>query len=132
MGKKEELAPKYAAYIFRRREVSLGANFANFENIFHRHDIKNAYEAGWDEALKSILVDASKELPEYELDIWVINKKGEQFYCHRSKNAKVKAYKDQWCNYSGSDIVAWIRPSTFEQILKLNKDIVNRIKVDDV
>lgn len=65
MGKKEEFASKYAAYIFRRREVSLGANFANFESIFHRHDIKDAYESGWDSAIKMAkdLIKNSKPMP---------------------------------------------------------------------
>lgn len=84
--------------------------------------------SGWDEALKNILVDASKELPEYDIDVWAINEKGEQFYCHRSKNKRVKAYKDEWCNYTGYDIIAWIRPISFEEILKLNKDVLKRLK----
>lgn len=90
--------------------------------------IAETYEVGWDEALRNILIDASKELPEYDIDVWVINEKGEQFYCHRSKNKRVKAYKDEWCNYTGSDIIAWIRPISFEEILKLNKDVLERLK----
>lgn len=84
--------------------------------------------AGWDEALKSLLVDASVSLPDYDVDVWVINEKGEQFYCHRSKNKRVKAYKDEWCNYTGSDIIAWIKPTTFKRILELNKDVLKRLK----
>lgn len=90
--------------------------------------VECAYMVGWNAALKNILVDASKELPEYDIDVWVINEKGERFYCHRSKNKRVKAYKDEWCNYTGSDIIAWIRPISFEEILKLNKDVLERLK----
>lgn len=86
------------------------------------------YEAGWDEALKSILVDASKELPEYDDAVWVINEKGEQSFCHRSNNEHVIKDKDKWCNYTGYDIIAWIRPISFEEILNLNKDVMKRLK----
>lgn len=91
-------------------------------------DEAESFESGWDEALRDILVDASKELPEYDIDVWVINEKGEQFYCHRSENKRVKAYKDGWCNYTGSDIIAWIRPISFEEMLKLNEDVLKRLK----
>lgn len=86
------------------------------------------FEKGWDEALKSLLVDASKELPEYELDVWVINTDGEQFYCHRSNNKYVKVDNHGWCNYTGSDIIAWIRPTSFNEILEMNKDVLKRLK----
>ena len=127
MSKKEK-AFKYASTKFVEKEKILGANFADYESIFNKKNIAKAYQAGWDEALKNILVDASKELPEYDIDVWAINEKGEQFYCHRSKNKRVKAYKDEWCNYTGYDIIAWIRPISFEEILKLNKDVLERLK----
>lgn len=127
MSKKEK-AFKYASTKFVEKEKILGANFADYESIFNKKDIAKEYQAGWDEALKNILVDASKELPEYDIDVWVINEEGEQFYCHRSKNKRVKAYKDEWCNYTGSDIIAWFRPISFEEILKLNKDVLKRLK----
>ena len=84
--------------------------------------------AGWDEALKSLLVDASKELPEYDEAVWVINADGDQFYCHRSKEDIVKTDKCGWCNYTGSDIIAWIRPASFKEILEMNKDVLMRLK----
>lgn len=86
------------------------------------------FKAGWDEALKSILVDASKELPEYGEAVWVINENKEQFFCHRSNECVVKTDKYGWCNYTGSDIVAWIRNITFDEILELNKDVLERLK----
>lgn len=87
-----------------------------------------AYLFGWGEALKSLLVDASKELPEYDEAVWVINADGDQFFCHRSNEGIVKTDKYGWCNYSGSDIVAWIRNITFDEILELNKDVLKRLK----
>lgn len=95
---------------------------------FDGNDLRDAFEAGWDEALKSILVDASKELPEYDEAVWVINENKEQFFCHRSNEGIVKTDKYGWCNYSGSDIVAWIRNITFDEILELNKDVLKRLK----
>ena len=84
--------------------------------------------AGWDEALKSLLVDASKELPEYDEAVWVINADGDQFYCHRSKEDIVKTDNCGWCNYTCSDIIAWIRPTSFKEILEMNKDVLMRLK----
>lgn len=98
------------------------------EPCFTKKDLKEAYLKGWDSALKNILVDASKELPEYDIDVWVINEKGEQFYCHRSNENIVQTDKYGWCNYTGSDIIAWIRPVSFDEILKLNKDVLKRLK----
>ena len=76
----------------------------------------------------SLLVDASKELPEYDDSVWVINEVGEQFFCHRSNNKDVKIDKSGWCNYTGSDIIAWIRPVSFQEILEMNKDVLKRLK----
>lgn len=86
------------------------------------------FEKGWDEALKSLLVDASKELPKYDESVWVINADGEQFFCHRSNNKKVQVDKLGWCNYTGSDIIAWIRSTSFKEILEMNKDVLKRLK----
>lgn len=86
------------------------------------------YRVGWNEALKQILVDASKELPKYEEDVWVINERGEEFFSHRCNQPEVVVDKDGWCNYSGSDIIAWIRNSTIKEILSMNKDVLKRVK----
>lgn len=112
---KEEKAKEYARNCYPYNEEM------QFQCEYH-------YESGWDEALKGILVDASEELPEYDDDVWVINEKGYQFFCHRSNNEYVIKDKYGWCNYTGSDIVAWIRNITFDKILKLNKDILKRLK----
>lgn len=95
---------------------------------FDGYELQDAFEAGWDEALKSILVGASKELPEYDEAVWVINENKKQFFCHRSNEGIAKTDKYGWCNYSGSDIVAWIRNITFDEILELNKDVLKRLK----
>lgn len=91
-------------------------------------EAERAYLFGWDDALKSLLVDVSKELPEYDEAVWVINADGDQFYCHRSKEDIVKTDKCGWCNYTGSDIIAWIRPTSFKEILEMNKDVLMRLK----
>lgn len=91
-------------------------------------EAERAYLFGWDDSLKSLLVDASKELPEYDDSVWVINEVGEQFFCHRSNNKDVKIDKSGWCNYTGSDIIAWIRPVSFQEILEMNKDVLKRLK----
>ena len=59
---------------------------------------------------------------------WVINENNEQFFCHRSNEDIVKTDRYGWCNYTGSDIVAWIRNITFDKILELNKDVLKRLK----
>lgn len=87
-----------------------------------------SFKVGWDKALKSKLINTSKELPEYDIDVWVINEKGYQFFCHRSNDEHVVKYKDEWCNYTGYDIIAWIRPISFDEILESNKDVLKRLK----
>lgn len=128
MSNKEEKSKEYADWLHKNLEEQLGHECAPHDMYYRRGDIQQAFEVGWDEALKSILVDASKELPEYDVDVWVINKKGYQFFCHRSNNEHVVKDEFDWCNYTGSDIVAWIRPISFEEILKLNKDVLERLK----
>lgn len=128
MSKKEEKAREYADWLHNNLEEQLGHKCTPHDMYYRRGDILQAFDVGWDESLRSILVDASKELPEYDIDVWVINEKGEQFHCHRSKNKRVKAYKDEWCNYTGSDIIAWIRPISFDEILSMNKDVLTRLK----
>ncbi|MCJ2381768.1 hypothetical protein MUN53_14340 [Parabacteroides sp. AGMB00274] len=115
MSKKEELAKKYAENCYQYDEDM------RFQCEYH-------FESGWDEALKEIIVDARKELPEYDEDVWVINEYGDKFFCHRSNDPNVVVDKDGWCNYSGCDIVAWIRNPTFEEIISMNKDVLKRLK----
>lgn len=43
-----------------------------------------------------------------------------------NKDVKVDNYG--WCNYKGSDIIAWIRSTSFQEILEMNKDVLMRLK----
>lgn len=115
MRKKEEKAKQYAKNCYPYNEEM-------------RLQCESHFESGWYESLKDILVDANKELPRYEDDVWVINEEGEKFFCHRSNNPDVVVDKYGWCNYTGSDIVSWIRNVTFDEILAMNKDILKRLK----
>lgn len=128
MSKKEQEAREYADWLHNNLEEQLGHECAPHDMYYRRGDILQAFDVGWDEALRSILVDASKELPEYNEAVWVVNENREQFFCHRSNEEIVKTDKYGWCNYSGCDIVAWIRNITFCEILKANKDVLKRLK----
>lgn len=94
---------------------------------YDKYYLEEAFENGWEEALKEILVDVRKELPEYDEDVLVINEYCDKFFSHRSNDPNVVVDKDGWCNYSGSDIIAWIRNVTFEEILMMNKDVLKRL-----
>lgn len=128
MDIKEQKAKEYVSWLHKETEEYLGRKCESKDIEYYNGDMVSAFITGWDEALKSLLVDASKELPEYELDVWVINAEGEQFYCHRSNKDIVKTDKYGWCNYTGSDIIAWIKPATFQRILEMNKDVLKRLK----
>lgn len=128
MSKKEGKAREYTDWLHNNLEKQLGHKCAPHDMYYRRGDILQAFDVGWDEALRSILVDASKELPEYDVSVMVINEKGDHFYCHRNDDDIVQTDKDGWCNYTGSDIIAWIRPISFEEILKLNRDVLERLK----
>lgn len=123
MIKKEEKAKKYA-----EDEYCSERNDTPRYRIAQIHAARDGYIAGWEEALKEILVYARKELPEYDEDVLVINEYGDKFFCHRSNEDIVKTDKHGWCNYSGCDIVAWIRNPTFEEIISMNKDVLKRLK----
>lgn len=125
---KEVKAKEYANWAHSLVEEFYGKKCAEHDFYYKKADVQLAYETSWDEALRSILVDASKELPEYDESVLVINENKEQFFCHRSNEGIVKTDKYGWCNYSGSDIVAWIRNITFDEILELNKDVLKRLK----
>lgn len=124
MNTKEQKAKEYAI-------ARYGSNDERNETQYEIAKVvacRVGFEKGWDEALKSLLVDASKELPKYDESVWVINADGDQFYCHRSKEDIVKTDKCGWCNYTGSDIIAWIRPTSFLEILEMNNDVLMRLK----
>lgn len=125
---KEQKSKEYANWLHKNLEEQLGHKCAKHDMYYRNGDIQQAFEVGWDEALRNILVDAYKELPEYNDTVWVINENNEQFFCHRSNEDIVKTDKYGWCNYSGSDIVAWIRNLTFDEIIELNKDVLKRLK----
>lgn len=125
---KEEKSKEYAGWLHKNVEEFYGRKCEPKDVYYKNGDIRMAVEFGWDEALRNILVDASKELPEYDEAVWAINENGEQFFCHRSNEDIVKTDKYGWCNYTGSDIVAWIRNITFDEILELNKDVLKRLK----
>lgn len=128
METKARKAKEYADYLHKNVEEFYGRKCDPKDAYYKNGDIIMAVEFGWDEALKNILVDASKELPEYDDTVWVINENNEQFFCHRSNEDIVKTDKHGWCNYSGCDIVAWIRNPTFEEIISMNKDVLERLK----
>lgn len=125
---KEQKAKEYADYLHKNIEEFYGRKCDPKDDYYKNGDIMMSFVEGWDEALRSILVDASKELPEYDESVLVINENKEQFFCNRSNEGIVKTDKYGWCNYSGSDIVAWIRNITFDEILELNKDVLKRLK----
>lgn len=125
---KEQKAREYVSVLHKSLEVYLGRKCEPNNMQYYNGDMVQAYITGWDDSLKSLLVDASKELPEYDDSVWVINADGEQFFCHRSNNKKVEVDKYGWCNYTGSDIIAWIRPVSFQEILEMNKDVLKRLK----
>jgi hypothetical protein len=125
---KEQKAKEYISFLHKETEVYLGRKCEPKDIEYHNGDMVSAYITGWDDALKSLLVDASKELPEYDEAVWVINACGDQFYCHRSKEDIVNTDKCGWCNYTCSDIIAWIRPTSFKEILEMNKDVLMRLK----
>lgn len=128
MDTKEEKAKEYSEWLHKEIEEYYGRKCDPKDMYYKNGDIRSAFEEGWDAALKNILVDTSKELPEYDKSVLVINKKGEKFFCHRNNDNMVQTDKDGWCNYSGYDIVAWVRHTTCDEILNLNKDVLERLK----
>lgn len=63
MSKKEEKSKEYADWLHKNLKEQLGHKCAKHDMYYRNGDIQQAFEVGWDEALKSQWVNADESLP---------------------------------------------------------------------
>lgn len=119
MSEKEEKAKEYAD---NEEMVGMG---------FDRKELQWAFEAGWDEALKSQWIKVEERKPKPHEEVLVLFE----------QDGKIRIetdvyYGDAFYNYytggvwyfGGEKIIAWMQIPSFDKILESNKDVLKRLK----
>lgn len=135
MSKKEEKAREYADNEVKRYHEhsgvieKYGMERARMLSEHEAFELEEAYEAGWDDALKSQWVDVKGRLPkEWEDVIILFIKDG------HSKVIKALYIGDERWVYGdvsvkrNMGVIAWMPIPSFEDILQANKDVLKRLK----
>lgn len=100
---------------------------------FDGNDLRDAFEAGWDEALKSQWISVNERLPKIGENVLVLttNKKIAISFRYTPKDIYGKVLgNDEWQGSSALNkcIIAWMPIPPFGKILEDNKDILKRLK----
>lgn len=118
MIRKEEKAIKYAA--------------ENHESSIFMEIAKKAYEAGWDEALKSQWISTEERLPEPNVDVIFLTDIGmimNGYYSNGTWMQMDGVWGSAYCSIDKCwKVIAWMPIPSFEDILQANKDILKRLK----
>lgn len=133
MKTKENKSREYANWLHKNLEELLGHECAPHDMYYRRGDILQAFDVGWDEALKSQWVMVEDKLPAIGEFVLVLTSNG--------KISMSKRYqpKDCYGNNTGSirwsgaytfekSIIAWMPIPSFDEILAANKDVLERLK----
>lgn len=100
---------------------------------FDGFDIQEAFEEGWDEAMKSQWAKVEDELPKVGVKVLVLttNKKIAISFRYTPKDIYGKVLgNDEWQGSSALNkcIIAWMPIPSFDKILEDNKDVLKRLK----
>lgn len=100
---------------------------------FDGYELQDAFEEGWDEALKSQWIKAEDELPKVGVKVLVLttNKKITISFRYTPKDIYGKVLgNDEWQGSSALNkcIIAWMPIPSFDKILEDNKDVLKRLK----
>lgn len=121
MSNKEEKAREYAL------------NMHKTEYGYDKFDIQEAYETDWDEALKSQWVSVEERLPNVGTRVLVLTSKGKILvtfrYIPKDTYGNILGEAEwQGSRALGKSIIAWMPIPSFEEILKDNKHVLERLK----
>lgn len=96
--------------------------------MYYRNgDIRDAYQEGWDEALKNQWVKVEEKLPETYKDVLIVF----------IKNKAIKVVKAIYIGgglwiygdvMNINNVIAWMPIPSFDDILETNKDVLQRLK----
>lgn len=133
---KEEKAREYADWLHKNLEEQLGYECAKHDMYYRNGDILQAFEVGWDEALKSqfrkcvdnkpIKGEKPKEGENVILLCQMIGGSNDGFVF-----PKVNTYKNgDWESkmLMRYNVIAWMPIPSFDEILNANKDVLKRLK----
>lgn len=136
MGMKENKSKEYANWLHKNLEEQLGHKCAPHDMYYRRGDIQQAFEVGWNEALK--WVDADEQLPDFD-DVENISEKKKylvrtMYIGMENEISYTVAYMRSWYKFSAEvdrvKVTHWMPIPTFDEILEANKDVLERLKCE--
>lgn len=125
---KEQKSKEYAELKVKQYDKnntieSYGMHRAMQQCNFDGFNIQDAFEAGWDEALKNQWTKVEDELPERMEEVFVIYEY--QGYIQIATSCYIGEIV--WY-FGNSKIIAWMPIPSFDKILEANKDVLQRLK----
>lgn len=135
---KEEKSKDYAELKIKQYDKnntieSYGMYRAMQQCNFDGFDIQEAFEEGWDKALKSQWIKVEDELPKLGVSVLVLTNNGKILvtfrYVPKDIYGKILG-KTEWngSRVLGNSILAWMPIPSFDNILEDNKDVLQRLK----
>lgn len=127
MSKKQEKAKEYADWLHKEVEEYNGSKCKPEDMYYRNGDIRDAYQEGWDEALKNQWVKVEEKLPETYKDVLIVF----------IKNKAIKVVKAIYIGgglwiygdvMNINNVIAWMPIPSFDDILETNKDVLQRLK----
>lgn len=130
---KEQKSKEYAGWLHKNLEEQLGHKCAKHDMYYRRGDIQQAFEVGWDEALKSQWVNVKDKQPdpnELVLCRMVSNEAivSGYIYSEGGKWRVATLPNFEFADYGGYECDYWMPIPSFDEILKANKDVLKRLK----
>lgn len=127
---KEQKSREYANWLHKNLEEQLGHKCAPHDMYYRRGDIQQAFEFGWDEALKWISTE--ERMPEPNVDVIFLTDIGMVMSGHYDDNVWLQMDGFWGSAYSSInkcwEVIAWMPIPSFDEILEANKDVLERLK----
>lgn len=130
---KEQQAKEYADWAHKLVEEFYGRKCAEHDFYYKKADVQLAFEAGWDEALKSQWVNVKEKQPdpnELVLCRMVSNEAIVSGYIYSDgRKWRVATLPNfEFADYGGYECDYWMQIPTIDEILEANKDVLKRLK----
>ena len=123
MKSKQEKAKEYSDYLHKEIEEYYGRKCAPKDMYYKYSDIRDAFETGWDEALKSQWVKVEEKLPQIDKKVFVLVEYRGMIQIHT-----FKYFGETNWYFGDSKVIAWMPIPSFDEILEANKDVLKRLK----
>lgn len=127
---KEQKSREYANWLHKNLEEQLGHKCAPHDMYYRRGDIQQAFEVGWDEALKWI--STKERMPEPNVDVIFLTDIGMVMSGHYDDNVWLQmdgVWGSAYCSIDKCwEVIAWMPIPTFDKILEDNEDVLKRLK----